>query len=180
MAALAVCLPGCGDGEEGETTGSEIAAVTCRLQQQIGDTDCDGTVDADADHDGIVDFIDRYPSGYDFGDDDGDGFANWADSDPESPRYTVSELIANPAAGELEVHEELERGAAVLARENSEIKFILDEMERETERRESQDTDSDGTSDFYDPQPDLHSLGDEDDDGVSNHRDHFPLSDDYE
>jgi hypothetical protein len=174
-----VGLSGCGgsDGDTGGTTPTvapDVQAALCPIYQRIGDLNCDGRIEEDSDHDGIVDLIDRYRYGYDFGDDDGDGIANWADTVPQSARSTVVQPIQ-----ELAAKRALEEKAAQMAEDNAATRIILDSMERETERRYSQDADSDGTPDIYDAEPRLHSLGDADNDGTYNDRDHFPLNDSY-
>lgn len=177
LAMLALGFPGCDEDKQREE--EEARAVVCRLWKLLGDTNCDGKVEADADRDGIVDPIDRYPYGNDFGDDDLDGYANWVDLEPFSPQSTVPAPVPSTEEQELATQRELEAEAAKLARGNEERQIVLEQMEREAERLEAEDADSDGTPDYYDPQPELHAFGDVDRDGVYNDDDLFPYSDGY-
>ncbi len=186
-AMLAVVLPGC-DHDEGttpttRTTTTELRGVPCQLWDALGDVDCDGVIERDTDDDGIPDPLDRYPGGYDYGDDDGDGYANWIDADPLSADSTVESL---PESGDAPAVDdrtdwEAELESQVGAADQEAVQTLLDgyrEMqEAHEEYQEGLDTDYDTIPDYQDPQPDLHWNRDQDGDGFYNHEDYFPTDD---
>jgi hypothetical protein len=147
----------------------------------LGDSNCDGVIEADADGDGLPDPFDRF-NGPDFADYDRDGISNWADADPASRNagvaggYYYSSADAAVEAQERALLEEARR----LANQNAGIRVALDYLDRHQRNWEQQDSDSDGMYDVSDPQPSLRALDDDDGDGERNWHDTLPLNNGYQ
>jgi hypothetical protein len=181
---LTLFAAGCGDEDEStSTTAPDVQAAVCRILANV-DADCDRVPnftdqhsgandwDFDSDSDTVADPLDRY-AGDDYGDDDGDGYANRFDLFPQDQTQTVPAIAASNAQQQVDAERQrLEEEARRLQNDNLARQAILD-----YEERHSQDTDSDGVIDLYDTQLTLDYDADEDGDGYSNGHDRFPIDD---
>lgn len=180
--ALSACGPDDDDKitlTTGEPVDSPEPDVVCQLQQRVGDTNCDGRVDADTDEDGIADPLDRYEGGYDYGDDDRDGYANWIDGEPLDSGATVGTLPDPDAADEADAERLRLLEARLSDQGNHEAVQRMLEIYQEADEafrqyQEGIDTDYDEIPDYRDVQPDLHRGYDEDGDRWENQDDFYP------